>query len=232
VLRRLMGVAAVTVAAGVAVAGCAPIKMGAAAIVGNNSVSIAQLDSEVGLLATAQKEHPPAQNSLTQQQITQATLTWLIRFQISDQLASQNGISVNADQEQQALQALIKLPQENAEEEGQSASSVTVESIMITAGIPPNLQPQLEKYLVVEDTYVTAANGGTAPNSQSEETAVEDKYNHATCVAAKSLNIQVNPQFGRLSYTSSPTVIDSANTVSLPSGTSPSSSPGGLSPAC
>jgi hypothetical protein len=206
--------------------------MGAAAIVGNNSVSIAQLDSDAGTLAAAQKAHPSAQGTLTQQEITQATLTWLIRFQISDQLASQNGITVTAAQSQLALTNLVTVEKENAEEQDQSPSSVTIESIMVGAGIPPSLESQLGQYLVTGDAYQTAANGGTAPASgSSAATAAEDKYNQATCQAAKSLNIQVNPQFGRLSYTSY-TVIDSANTVSLPSGTSPSSSPGGLSPAC
>jgi len=228
VLRRILGVAAVTVAAGFAVAGCAPVKMGAAAIVGSNRITIATLDTEAGMLAAAQKKNPSAQGGLTQQEITQATLTWLIRFQISDQLASQNGISVDATQSQTAQQDLLV---SEAEQEGVPTSSVKLGSVMIGAGIPPNLTSELDRYLAVADAYETAANGGTAPSSQSAQTAAQDKYNHATCVAAKSLNIQVNPQFGQMSYTSY-TVIAAADTVSRPSGTSPSTSPGGLTPAC
>jgi hypothetical protein len=231
VLRKVASVAAVTVAAGLAVAGCAPIKMGAAAIVGDNSVSIAQLDTEAGKLAVGVKKYPSSQGSLTQQQVTQATLTWLIRFQIAEQVASQNHITVTTAQTTTALNQLVTSEAEQAAQSGQPASSISLASIMVGAGIPPNLTTELGRYLVIGNTYETNANGGTAPSTQAEETAAGNKYNHANCVAAKSLNIKVNPQFGRMSYTQL-NVIDSANTVSLPSGTIPSNEPAGLSPDC
>ena len=43
------------------------------------------------------------------------------------------------------------------------------------------------------------------------------KYNKAECQAAKSLNIQVSPQFGRLDY-STYTVVAAKNTLSQPAG--------------
>jgi hypothetical protein len=229
----MLGLAAVTAAAGLAVAGCAPVKMGAAAVVGNNSVSIAQLDTYAGMLTTAQKKHPSPQGSLTQQQITQSTLAWLINFHISDQLASQNGITVSPAQESQALSQLVKGEQEEAEQEGESPSSVTLSGILVANGIAPGLQNQLGRWLAIEDAYVASADGGKAPTTQAGETALQDKFDHATCVAAKSLNIQVNPQFGRMSYASVPyAVVAAADTVSRPSGASPSASPSGLTPAC
>jgi hypothetical protein len=233
VLRRMIGVAAVTVAAGVAVAGCAPVKMGSAAIVGDNSVSIAQLNTEAGMLTTAQKKTPPAQGPLTQQQVTQATLTWLINFQISDQLAASNGITVSPAQEQAALNTLVANDKEAAEEQGASASSVTLSGIMIANGIAPNLESDLGRWVAIEDAYVRSANGGSEPTSQSQATTAENAYDHATCEAAKSLSIRVNPQFGRMNYSSVPySVVAAADTVSRASGAAPSSSPAGLTPAC
>jgi hypothetical protein len=229
----MIGVAAVTVAAGVAVAGCAPVKMGSAAIVGDNSVSIAQLDTDAGQLAAAQKKSPPSQGPLTQQEITQQTLSWLINFQIADQLASQNGINPSPAQEQAALNTLVKNNQEEAEEQGVSASSVTLNGIMIANGIAPNLQSDLGRWVAIEDDYITTANGGSEPTSQAQATAAENAYSHASCEAAKSLSIKVNPQFGRLNYSSVPySVVASADTVSRPAGTSPTSSAAGLTPAC
>ena len=71
----------------------------------------------VGLLAAAAaKKNPPQQGPLTQQEITQRTLGWLIQFQITDQLASQHGISVTAAQGQAAIKALVE--SEAAEEHG------------------------------------------------------------------------------------------------------------------
>jgi hypothetical protein len=223
----------VTAAAGLAVAGCAPVKMGAAAIVGDNSVSIAQLSNETGMLAAAMKKNPPPSGALTQQQMTQSTLGWLINFRVADQLASQNGISVTPAQGEQALQQVVADDVEEAEQEGESASDVSVSAIMTGSGIAPNLQPELERWLAIEYAYVKSVNGGALPTTQAEETTAQDKFTHATCVAAKSLSIQVNPQFGRLNYSATPyTVVAADDTVSAASGSKPSSSTTGLTPAC
>lgn len=232
-LRKVLGLVGVTVAAGLAVAGCAPVKMGSAAIVGNNSISIAQLDTNAGKLTSAVKKYPSSQGSMTQLQITQATLTWLIRFQIAEHVASQNNIAVTDAQEQAAIASLIQNEQEQAEESNQPTSSVTIEAIMVGAGIPPNLQSELGRWLAIEDAYVAKVNGGKLPTTQSEATAAENKYNHAGCLAAKSLNIKVNPQFGRMNYSSAPySVVSATDTVSRASGAKPSSAPGGLTPKC
>jgi hypothetical protein len=221
-LRTVLGVSAVTVAAGLAVAGCAPIKMGAAAIVGDNSVSITQLDTQAGLLTAAVKKYPP-QGGLTQQQITQATLTWLIRFQISDKIASQNGISPSQANLAQLQEGLTQQAQQSGE---------SVDAYLVSAGIPPQKLSQVVNYLAIENGYIAAANGGTLPATGSAAaTAAQNQYTHATCLAAKSLNIKVNPQFGQLNYTQL-TVVDTPDTVSLPSGTIKNSSPAGLNPDC
>src|SRR5271154_616366 len=103
VLRRVLGVTAVTAAAGLAVAGCsvAPLKMGAAAIVGSNAISVATLTNDTGTLTTAGKAYPGAY-TLTAQQATQSTLTWLIRFQIGAQVASNAGLTISEAQVQAA----------------------------------------------------------------------------------------------------------------------------------
>jgi hypothetical protein len=224
-----MGLVAVTAAAGLAVAGCAPVKMGAAAIVGDNSVSIAHLDTEAGLLAAGAKKYPTLVN-LSQQQVTQEALTWLIRFDIADQVASQNGITVTNAQAQQALADIYEEAAESAEQDG--ITNVSLELILVANGIPPNLSMQLGRYQAIEDAYLTQANGGTMPASNSSAlTATEKQYTTATCQAAKSLSIQVNPQFGRLNY-SQYSVVTTADTVSRPSGKVQNSSQSGLSPAC
>jgi hypothetical protein len=225
----MVGVAAVTVAAGLAVAGCAPVKIGAAAIVGSNSVSIAQLDTEAGQLAAGVKKYPTLVN-LNQQQVTQETLSWLIRFQIADQVASDNGITVSNAQAQQALAGIYEEAAESAEQDG--ITNVSLELILVANGIPPNLSPQLGRYQAIENAYLTQANGGTLPTSNSSAlTSAEKQYTTATCQAAKSLNIQVNPQFGRLNYNQY-SVVTTADTVSRPSGKVQNSSQSGLSPAC
>ena len=47
VLRRLIKVSALVLGAGLVVTGCGPVKMGAAAIVGDQRITVATLDNEV-----------------------------------------------------------------------------------------------------------------------------------------------------------------------------------------
>jgi hypothetical protein len=229
VLRKVLGLAAVTVAAGLAVAGCAPIKMGSAAIVGNDSVSVAQLTTDAGSLASGAQTYPLPSGGLTQQEITQATLSWLIRFQIADQLASQNGITVTQAQAQTALDEFYSSAAQQLQQD--SVNNASHNQILVAYGIPLNQTSQLGRWLAVENAYEASANGGKAPTTQAQATQAQAKYTRATCETAKSLNIQVNPQFGRMDY-SQYAVVTVADTVSRPSGKVQTSSQSGLSPAC
>jgi hypothetical protein len=60
---------------------------------------------------------------------------------------------------------------------------------------------------------------------------VTAKYNKAECTAAKSLNIQVSPQYGRIDY-STYTIVASSNLLSAPAGKPSPASTTGLTPAC
>jgi len=221
VLLRLLGVTAVTAAAGLAVAGCsvAPLKMGAAAIVGSNAISVATLTNDTGTLTSAGKTYPGAY-TLTAQQATQSTLTWLIRFQIGAQLASNAGLTVTPAQVQAARSDLTAAAQQGG---------TTLNEYLVNNGVSPSLSDGVARWEAIEIAYLTQANGGTLPSSETGPAAT--KLNGATCKAAKSLNIQVNPQFGRMSYTAY-TVVDTADSVSRASGTKQTSSISGQYPAC
>ena len=108
-LRRLIKASAIVVGVGLAVAACSsPVKMGAAAIVGNQRITIATLDTEVTNLSQAAAQYPAAVN-LNASQRTQATLTWLIRYQIFEEMARQAGITVSTAQGQEALQQAVAI---------------------------------------------------------------------------------------------------------------------------
>ena len=96
-LRRLIKASAIVIGIGLAAAACSPVKMGAAAIVGNERITIATLDTEVTNLSQAAAQYPAAVN-LNPSQGTQATLTWLIRYQIFEEMARQAGITVSTAQ--------------------------------------------------------------------------------------------------------------------------------------
>jgi hypothetical protein len=233
VLRRLIKASAIV--AGVAAfclaaAACSPVKLGAAAIVGNQRITIAALDTEVTNLSQAAAKYP-TQVNLNASQRTQATLTWLIRYQITEELARQQGITISAAQGQNALNTAVKGAIASAAQQG--LTNATQALILAASGIPPNTSDELGRYEAISNQYLTMANGGTLPVSgTAAATTAANKLNHAECLAAKALNIQVNPQFGALDYTQYQ-IVDGPATVTRAQGpVKAPSSPPATAPAC
>ena len=233
-LRRLIKASAIVIGVGLAVAGCAvtPLKMGAAAVVGSQRISIATLDIQVASLSQAVNQaaaqHPGVIN-LTAAQETQVTLTWLIRYQVFDQLASQQGITISPAQAQTALNDLYSSQISSFEQQGLTNANDTF--VLVYYGIPPGTTDDLGRYLAIANQYLKIANGGTAPASSSAQTAAEAKLSKAECQAAKGLNIAVNPQFGQLDY-SNYQVVAAPTTVTRSAGPTTSASPVATAPAC
>jgi hypothetical protein len=229
VLRRLVKASAIVIGVGL-VTGCAvtPLQMGSAAIVGSQRISITTLGIESANLNQAAKQYPGIV-TLTPTEVTQTTLTWLIRYQINEEVARQAGITVTPAQAQAALQAAYASAKSSAESQG--LTNVTLDLILAASGIPPNTSTQLGRYEAISNEYLKIANGGKAPTSSSAQTAAGNKLNQAECQAAKSLNIRVNPQFGQLDY-SQYQVVTAPNPVARPAGPTASASPIATAPAC
>jgi hypothetical protein len=228
VLSRLIKVSALVLGAGLVIAGCSPVKIGSAAIVGDQRITVATLDTEVTNLSDYLKVHP-SPVPLTPVQQTQQTLTWLIRFQINEELAKQEGITVSAAQAEQAWDEIFK--QAEASAKAQGITNVTPSLILAANGIPPNLKDEVARYQSIDDQFAVKANGGTPPATQDAANAANDQLNKARCTAAKGLNIQVNPQYGRLDYTQY-AIVASEPTVTRSAGPAPTATPSGLAPAC
>ena len=220
-LRRLIKASAIVAGTGLAVAGCAvtPLKMGAAAVVGDQRISIATLDSQVTNLSQAAAKYPGVV-TLTPVQRTQATLTWLIRYQITEELARQQGITISSAQGQKALSDAITQAEASAAQQGLTNATQTL--ILAASGIPPDTSAELGRYEAISGQYLIMANGGTAPATGSAAaTAATSKLSHAECLAAKALNISVNPQFGQLDYTAVQ-IVPASVTVTRSAGPMPS----------
>ena len=229
VLRRLVKASVLVLGAGIVLAGCAPVKFGSAAIVGNNAITIATLDTEATNLSQDAKPYSSI-FTLTPTQATQATLSWMIQYQINEQLARQAGITVSVGQAQAALAQIYATAKGEAAESGVSNASLNL--ILSHAGIPPNLYAEVGRYEAIDVQYEKMVNGGKAPASGSAAaTAAGNKLTHALCLAAKSLKIQVNPQFGRLDY-STYEVVTAPSTVTRAEGPAKAASRAGLTPAC
>jgi hypothetical protein len=231
VLRSLVKASVVVAGVGLVVAGCAvtPVKLGSAAIVGNQRISVSTLNSEVMNLSQAAKQYPGVV-TLTAAEQTQATLTWLIRYQVNEKLASQQGISISPGQAAAALQSAYENAKAAAEEQG--VTNATLALILAASGIPPDTSAELGRYEAIADQYMKNVSGGSAPAAGSAAaTAAGNKLTDAECLAAKALNIQVNPQYGQLDF-SQLQVVSAPPAVSRTQGPVTSASPVATAPAC
>jgi hypothetical protein len=178
--------------------GCSPVKFGAAATVGSHRITLAALNDEVtNLSRNVQLYHNPS--SLTAAQQTQDTLTWLIRFQINEQLARTQGITISTAQAQTALAQIDAEAKSELASEG--VSNASLDFILSYIGIPSNLASEVGRYQAIDTQYIKQVNGGQVPTAAAAQTATTAKLTRAQCLAAKSLQIKVNPQFGQLNYT-------------------------------
>ena len=219
---------AVVLGAGLVVTGCSPVKMGAAAIVGSQRITIATLDTQVANLSQNVKLYPGTVQ-LTPAQQTQETLTWLVRFQINEELARQAGITVSTAQAEAALAQIYAVAKAQAQAQG--LSNVTLNLILTANGIPPDLAAELGRYQAIQDEFIKQVNGGKIPTTTSAQAVTTAKLQRAQCVAAKTLQIQINPQFGQLNYTQYQ-VVSAPNPVAAPPGPAKPTSQAGLMPAC
>ena len=163
---------------------------------------------------------------LTTAEVPAAVLSWLIRFPIMDQVAAANGISVTEAQSQAGLASLSSVAQQAASQNGLSSTVGAAHRRRLAADVPAARQLG-----GAGDGLRLKVNGGKEPTTTAEQNTVTAAITKAQCTAAKSLNIQVSPQFGRLDYTEF-TVVPAADTLSRPAGTPTAASTEGLTPAC
>lgn len=217
----LLGVAALGACA--LIAACSPVKMGAAAIVGNQRITVSTLDTQVSNLQAAAKPYGGVVQ-LTSAEMPRAVLTWLIKFAVMEQVAAANGISVTNAQAQAQLSSLGS--------QASQAGFSNGKELLVANGIPPQMFTPAGRWLAEMAAYQTKANGGKQPTTQTQATNVTNALNKAQCTAAKTLNIQVSPQFGRFDYTTSTFgVVAGPDTLSRPQGTPSPANTGGLTPA-
>ncbi len=223
-LRTSISVTAAAIAATCALTACGPIRMGAAAIMGGQRISATTLGNEVANLEQAyQAGQAKIQLQFPLSQAPQEVLAWLVRFKVRDQLAIRNHVAVSTGQSQRALAAIA------AQSQGGAAG---LPNLAVANGLPPDLLPALGRYEAIQNAVVARLDGGRLPTSNTALQALGAELNRRQCLAAKSLNIIINPQFGRLNYAQL-SVIPAANTLSAPVAPAPSPTAAPqLTPAC
>jgi outer membrane murein-binding lipoprotein Lpp len=223
--RVAVSVTAAVVVAGLAVSGCSSTKMGAAAITGNSRISSGNLTAQVANLNSAyvtDKAKGLKPQRATGQE-TQQVLTWLILFNIYDQVAAQHNIHITPAQTQKQLTGLTTEASQN--------KATLDEYVSAAGGVPPDLTQELGQYFAILASLESKLDGGKSPTSTSGQNALESKVGQAQCVAAKSLDVKVNPQFGEFDY-SSYSVVPAPPTLAAGPSPSASSSPAVLTPPC
>jgi SurA-like protein len=212
--RTPVKLAAAVLGVGIAVTACGSARLGAAAIAGNQRISSTTLSTEVTDLNQAyQANKKQIQLQFPASQMPQQVLSWLVRFQVREQLAKRQGITVTPADVQQALNAI------NASIR-QSGGSAKLSQVAVANGLPPDQINELGRYQAIQTKLLDRMDGGTLPTSTSAQQTLENKFDRSQCLAAKSLNIQVNPQFGTLNY-SDFSVVLAPTTLSKPQSVAP-----------
>jgi hypothetical protein len=185
--------AATAAAAGaLAVSGCGQTQLGAAALYENHRISTATLASEVANLnAGFQADKGKLQIQYTQADMPRQVLTWMLRFATTERMARRTGITVTPAQAQKEL---------NAEKATAGQSGDTLQEAAVANGLPPDLLPELGRWIAIQIKLQDRFDRGVAPTTSAAQNRLAARVNRAQCLAAKSLNIQVNPQYGAYDY--------------------------------
>jgi hypothetical protein len=224
-----MKLAVAGLAAGLAVSACGPVKMGAAAVVGDQRISAATLAAQSANLTAAYQaaKAKKAQIPYPASEIPQQALSWLLRFRVRDALAARQRIRVTPAQAQQALAAITA--------QVRQGGRASIAEAAVSSGLPPDLVPALGTYQAIGNALENRFDGGKVPTGSAGQQALNSRLDTAQCFAAKSLDIKINPQFGVFDYGQLAVVsAKSALSATQPAGgPSPSPSPTPqLTPVC
>jgi hypothetical protein len=221
VLRTSMKVLAGVLAAGAVLSACGQTRLGAAAVTQNGRISSETLSAEVNSLnkelavygGTVPLQFPASQKP-------QEVLSWLIRFQVGDELAARYGIKVTPGE---AATAKNKI-QTGARSQS-SGAAIPFKALAVANGLPVNQLPNFYRYEALQTVIMTRMNGGTAPTATQAQGPLATKYATAECRAAKALDIKVSPQYGRLDYNGYTVVANPSTLAAAEPGATPSPSP-------
>ncbi len=211
-MRRIMprwaAVAAFGLAGTLVVSGCAQRHIGTALLYNNQRVSSTKLAAEVANLnAGYNKYKHKTQINYTPADMPRDVLSWMLRFAAENQLAEQQGITVTPAEAQKAL---------NAEKANVASSGDTLPEAAVLNGLPPDMLPQLGAWIQIQIELDKQLDNGKPPTSTTAQAALTAKSTHLLCLAAKSMNIKVNPQYGVYDYEQL-AVVAKPTTLSAPS---------------
>lgn len=155
------------------VSGCGVQKAGSAAIAGDQRLTESQVADQVDEMSELYDSNPDAQR-LTNDQLTQAAISWWLNDQVMTAYAAANDVQVTDTQVDQVL---------GADDQR--------ETLSLRVGVAPS---QLEAAARAVVAYQTAAQA-LATGGMSQQQAVAE-LNEQLTQTADSLGVRVNPRFG------------------------------------
>jgi hypothetical protein len=193
VFRKSLKAAVSVLAAGTTLAACGPLKPGAAAVIGHDRITIAQLDSAVSQWHKELPKHPEAQQivagSRPEDRVPfdpssprRSALYQLIEIRAWDQMAREKNLSIS----QGRLDAFI------ASKGGREGLNAYV----LAEGLPTSYDDDIARSLLIQQQLVQSY--GITPGqpiaSQQQQQLKQLLSDYAG--AKRHLGITVNPRFG------------------------------------
>ena len=183
---------AVTAAGALALAGCGQTQLGAAALYSNQRISTAKLTAEVkNLNAAYQADKAKLNPRYAPAEMPRKVLTWMLQFATADQVANRLDITVTPAYAQK---------QADAEKASIQQSGDTLPEAAVLNGLPPDLLPRLGRYIAIQIKLQNLLDNGVAPTTNAAQQVLLAKISHVNCLAAKSMHIKINPQYGGYDY--------------------------------
>ncbi len=172
--------------------GCAQTRLGAAALYDSQRISATTLAAQVANLnAGYQKYHGKVSISYSPADMPRQVLSWMLRFAQAKRLASQRGIVVTPAQAQHEL----AVETANVQQAGD-----TLPEAAVLNGLPPDMLSQLGTWIAIQIMLNNQLDHGVPPKSTPAVNALTSEVKHVQCLAAKSMDIKVNPQYGVYDY--------------------------------
>lgn len=213
-LRTPITLTAAALAGVLMLSACGSVKLGAAAVSNDQRISSATVTAEVTNLNQAyQADKAKIQLQFAAAQMPREVLSWLLRFQVREQMAQRYGVTVSQTQVQNALASIAAQAKQ---------SGYTTRDLAAANGVPPDQLTELGRYVAIQDAILNRLDGGKLPTANAALETLSSKFDTSQCVAAKSLGIQVNPQYGALDYRSIGVVAAPDKLSAVPGAPSPS----------
>lgn len=216
-------------AATITLTACGPLQLGAAAIYGGNQrITTGKLAAEAASLNAGYQadqavlQGVPAALRYPASDISRKSLTWMLRFAAEDRLAVREHITVTQADVQGAISSLTNIARQD--------DLTSLSELEVVYGIPPGLTQELGRYQAIYTKLMNKLGGQPSAPAAAQSAALA-KIATKQCQVAKSMGIQVSPQYGAFYY-SHFEVVATASTLAGPAGGLPLPTAPQFQPSC